>query len=303
MIPHPRPLPGTGPSRPRPDPTMIPDPADIIRRRITATLILRVVAVLVALAALVPILIWLAVGIVEGSLWRADSYMPAFIVASIVSTVAALLWFLAPLLARFAVPVPRVIKCPACLYRLQGVNAPQCPECGLTLTPEFLNPERHRPPRRAGPDTILLRQVMLLAIRLIALAGTIPSLLYLFIAFSIWRSDPLYQSPWITMPPALMLVVLTTLLVIAPTIAILAVPDRRSCEEMIPARRVMTFIAALLGGTMSVFAVWLLAEGTPHPVEIALLVLGVGAIAACFPLARVRPPRAVHAPPDAGTTP
>ena len=55
MIPHPRPLPGTDPSRPRPDPTMIPDPADIIRRRITATLILRVVAVLVALAALVPI--------------------------------------------------------------------------------------------------------------------------------------------------------------------------------------------------------------------------------------------------------
>lgn len=281
---------------------MIPDPADIIRRRITGTLVIRVVSILVALAALVPILIWLAVGIVESSLWQAHSYMPAFIVASILSAVAALLWFLAPLLARFAVPVPRVIKCPACLYRLQGVNAPQCPECGLALTPEFLNPERHRPPRRAGPDTILLRQVMLLAVRLIALAGATPALLYLFIAFSIWRSDPLYHSPWITLPPVLTLALLITLFTLAPTVAILAMPDRRSCEEMNPARRTIAFITAMLGGTMSVFAVWLLAEGPPHPVEIALLIIGVGAIAACFPIARAKPPRADHAPPDAGTT-
>jgi MFS family permease len=303
---------------------MIPDPADIIRRRITATLVFRVVAILVALAALVPILIWLAVGIVEKSLWRADSYTPAFVVASILFAVATAIWFLAPVSARFALPVPRVLKCPACLYRLQGVNAPQCPECGLTLTPEFLNPERGRPPRRAGPDTILLRrlavplvrgparragpdtillrQIMLLTVRVIALAAGIPSLLYLFIATSIWLSNMPYESPLIALPPLLMLALLTTLFALAPTLAILAVPDRPDCEAMVPARRAAAFLASLLGLATAVSAVWLLAEGPPHPVEIALFVIGVAGFTACFPLARAKMPRPGPAPPEPGTT-
>lgn len=271
---------------------MIPDPAEITRRRVTATLVIRTIAIVIAAVSLIPVAVWLAEGISYGNFFALHYFVANIAGFAITLGAAFTLWFVAPPLARLAVPVPRVLKCPACQYRLQGVNAPQCPECGLTLTPEFLNPERGQPPARPGHDTVLLRQIMLLTLRVVAIVGSLPMLLYTLIATYIWLSEPQYTTGLIIMPPIGLLAVLALFYVFAPQVAVLSVPDRRAFERPDPLRHAAAPAVAVIGLALAALAVWLLAEGPPHPVEIALLALGIALIAACFPVARAvnRPP-------------
>lgn len=282
---------------------MIPDPAEITRRRVTATLVIRVIAVIAALVSLVPVAVWLAEGIAYSNFFAFHYFVANIVGFATILGAAFTLWFVAPPLARLAVPVPRVLKCPACQYRIQGVNAPQCPECGLTLTPEFLNPARGNPPAPPGHDTVLLRQIMLLVLRVVAIVGALPMTLYLLIATYIWLSEPQYTTVLIIMPPIGLLAVLALFYVFAPQVAVLSVPDRRAFERPDPLRHAAAPAIALLGLAIASAAIWLLAEGPPHPVEITLFALGVGVIAACFPVMRAvrAQTRTLSRPPESDT--
>lgn len=121
---------------------MIPNAAEILRLRHRATGTLRVVAI----AGLVGFP-WFIVGaVVEGvvdddlfSYWQ--YYADRFALGFGGSFTAALLFLLAPVVARWVVPVPGALACPRCWTPLNGLTSPTCPACGLPLTDEFLPPE------------------------------------------------------------------------------------------------------------------------------------------------------------------
>lgn len=167
---------------------MIPNAAEIARRRVTAATVYRFFVVIPLLISLIPIFEMLNIWFNPGH-WNHGENLasigPLIGVALLLGS-AAILWALAPWAARRAIKVPRVNTCPACRYKLQGLNAPQCPECGLTLTPEYLASDLA--PDDREPDTVFLRQISVMVLRGTALIACIPlavwfaaSLVYLFI--------------------------------------------------------------------------------------------------------------------------
>ena len=131
-------------------------------------MLIRMLAVLVLHGSMVPVMI-VSVLIVDGEIDPSfGEIAPFFVAAAFPAGVAVAVWCLAPWAARLMIRVPRVSVCPNCRYRLEGLMAPQCMECGYTLTPEFLTSSAERATGVSEPDTVLLRQIATLVMRLIA---------------------------------------------------------------------------------------------------------------------------------------
>lgn len=145
---------------------MVPDASEITRRRITAATVIRLGALAVAHTAFIPIMV-LIVEILEGYMSHTFSdWAPFLIPVGVIWSVAFTVWCLAPWIARVMVRVPRVPVCPNCRFKLEGLMAPTCLECGYTLTPEFLTTPSERRQNIREPDTILLRQIATLVLRI-----------------------------------------------------------------------------------------------------------------------------------------
>ena len=146
---------------------MVPNASEITRRRLTAATVIRLLAVLIAAFSLVPNIAF-AVQVAEGWMdWDDfDDWMPFVVAAGMLYASSATVWALAPWVSRLMIRVPRVSVCPNCRYKLEHLATPQCTECGYTLTPDFLTSERERSSGEREPDTIWLRQIATIVMRL-----------------------------------------------------------------------------------------------------------------------------------------
>ncbi len=159
---------------------MIPNAAEITRRRVTATTVVRLIAFLPILFLIVPIIqaanIWFNPA--DWNFGDDTALIGPLISGVVLILVAAGVWAIAPWSARKAIRVPRVNTCPGCHYKIEGLNAPQCPECGLALTPEYLSGDLGEDRREV--DTTLLRQVCVLVLRGVSIVFIIPLAMWLF---------------------------------------------------------------------------------------------------------------------------
>ncbi len=126
---------------------MLPTIADIVRYRFFTSILLRLAGVLMVVISIAPILSWQLEGWRDGDLLSWYYYAPRIIFgfALLVPGLACILF--APLIARFAIPIrrSRAMRCPRCLYRIHPLSVnrarPVCPECGLILPPELVQPD------------------------------------------------------------------------------------------------------------------------------------------------------------------
>ena len=146
---------------------MVPNASEITRRRLTAATVIRLLAVLILAFGLIPMTA-LGVEYAEGWIdWHDfDEWGPYFVAFAILAGASAAVWCLAPWAARLMIRVPRVPVCPNCRYKLEHLVTPQCTECGYTLTPEFLSTASEREEGLREPDTVWLRQIATLVLRL-----------------------------------------------------------------------------------------------------------------------------------------
>lgn len=137
---------------------MIPDPAEIVRRRWTLTTAFRVGGLGLTLLAARPAFSWLVEGMQDGDLWDLGYYADrvASVAACVVGGLAV--FFLSRPLSRWTVPVRHHTECPSCRHRIEGLVEPRCTECGLLLTPEFTTGRRERPESSAARAVHVLRR-------------------------------------------------------------------------------------------------------------------------------------------------
>lgn len=128
---------------------MIPNAAEIARRQWTALFAVRLVVLFLFFLSMMPLVSWFTEGFSDDDFFDLGYYADhiAFTIALLLFTGIILL--LQRRIARLLVPIVRYTRCPACRYRIEGLNDPICPECGLALTAEFLDPDEHQP----QPDT------------------------------------------------------------------------------------------------------------------------------------------------------
>lgn len=120
---------------------MVPNAADIVRRRWTVTTVLRLTALFLAFGASRPIISWLGEGLSDGDLGDLGYYADRIGLAVVSIFVAGVLFFASGFFARLVVPVRRFMACPKCKHRIEGLTEPRCTECGLALTREFIEHE------------------------------------------------------------------------------------------------------------------------------------------------------------------
>lgn len=210
---------------------MIPDASEITRRRLTASMILRMMAVFAFLLACIPLIILATLLASDAYNYSGNDWI-GFVVASVIPACMALvLWLLAPWVARLMIRVPRVAFCPNCKYKLEKLISPQCTECGYTLTPEFMTTPDERESGRYEPDTVLLRQISTLAVRLVS-GGFLPISMIAGFAFAVdaiqypeWSSwYPVYAWAWAAL-------VTVAVLIFARRLSIVFVPGRSMFER------------------------------------------------------------------------
>jgi len=216
---------------------MIPDPGEILRRRVTAATIIRIIAVIPATASVGVATGWIVRTIVD-SWMDAEDHVAFAVMTGIFAVIAAVQWAIAPFLSRKMIRVPRAVVCPGCNYRLVGLTTHQCPECGLPLTREFLaEPGAHTPPPR-DPDRALLCQVATTVLRLLLIVSLlifVPVSIFTTIEVARWSgNDP---EEWIALAALYMFVILNGgLVLLAGLLARLIVPQRRRFEPKAPPR-------------------------------------------------------------------
>lgn len=145
---------------------MIPNAAEITRRRVTAFTVLRLIAATGLLVSTIPLAV---LGAETASGWVSldfDDWGPFVVGWAIPTGLALVFWALSPRIARLMIRVPRAAVCPKCGFTLEALLAPQCTECGCTLTQEFMTTSGERALDIREPDTILLRQITTVIIRL-----------------------------------------------------------------------------------------------------------------------------------------
>ncbi len=143
---------------------MIPDPGDIIRRRHTVAVVIRLGAIGFAVWSTLQYFVTLlsvwsftaSSGRMSGSgvlgipsnFWETIGlYMAAWFLSMV--AMGALTVF-ADALARAIVPLQQP-RCPRCGYALTRLVIPECPECGLALPREFANAPDPRAAREQSP--------------------------------------------------------------------------------------------------------------------------------------------------------
>jgi hypothetical protein len=129
---------------------MVPNAAEVARRRWTVAIVLRCAAMGLLLLATWPLFNWLTEGFADGDLLNMEYYAGPIVLTALLVIVGFMLALLSRPLARLLVPIRPYSACPACNYRLEGLAEPRCPECGLPLSPEFLG---EAPPEDAALRT------------------------------------------------------------------------------------------------------------------------------------------------------
>ena len=119
---------------------MIPNAADIARRQWTCQSVIRAFAFILFVSSLIPLISWLAEGIADGDYYDMFYYADRIALSIALIILSGILLLFQRHIARLLVPIVRYTRCPACRYRIEGLIDPLCPECGLPLTEEFLNP-------------------------------------------------------------------------------------------------------------------------------------------------------------------
>jgi hypothetical protein len=150
---------------------MLPDASEIVRRRLTAFAVLRVIALVCMLPAVGP-LAFLASEALDPRFNRSSfwSDLPASVAVIIVMLLPGFsIWWGARWFARWMVPVHARPRCPRCDYALEGLTEPVCPECGLPLTREFMPGSPPPPPASREDQIVRLRDTFTPVVRLIAL--------------------------------------------------------------------------------------------------------------------------------------
>lgn len=117
---------------------LIPNAAEVVRRRWTVATCLRVGALGLAMLGFYPLLSWLTEGLRDGDLWDVSWYWGRMLLSVLLPGMGAACFFLAGWVSRLLVPIRRHAECPVCRHRIEGVTEARCTECGLTLTEEFL---------------------------------------------------------------------------------------------------------------------------------------------------------------------
>jgi len=102
-----------------------------------------------ATTSMIPILSWLSEGYRDDDLSDFSYYGMRIFLAVFVFGLSAILWIMQGLIAKVLVPIPNGSRCPRCNHLIHGMSEPLCTECGLELTPEFL--ESHEHSITAGP--------------------------------------------------------------------------------------------------------------------------------------------------------
>lgn len=108
-------------------------PSDLVRHRLLALLVLRLIGFAFLAASVLPIVSWVSEGLRDGDLLDMYYYGGRFVTAFVLgATGIAGMLAAGPLSRRFVV-MPRDHSCPECRFSLTGLIEPQCPECGLRL--------------------------------------------------------------------------------------------------------------------------------------------------------------------------
>jgi len=121
---------------------MVPNASEMARRRLTARTAIRFACALVLLITLFPFVSWLSEGLRDGDFFDFSYYLGRIILTGIFLVLPVVIWLLQGVLARWLVPMPRAVCCPGCGQDTSGLVEQRCPECGLPLTAEFLDPTR-----------------------------------------------------------------------------------------------------------------------------------------------------------------
>lgn len=162
---------------------MIPNPAEVVRRRWTVVAVVRLLAALMCLWGVVPLALWLVEGISDGDLWEV-SYYGGQIALSAMLLLPGLVGVLASgLIARLVVPARTRVDCPRCRYALEGLTEARCPECGLPLPREFMGEERA--PAAPEPRAVRLIKLRDTLTPIVRLLGMLLAFFYFFIAVSL----------------------------------------------------------------------------------------------------------------------
>jgi len=150
---------------------MIPDPGEILRRRVTATTVVRIAALIPVMASVTIVAVW------AGTAISSRMYMGEHIgyaaACAIFLAFAVLLWTLAPFNARRSVRMPKSVVCPACNYKIRGLIEARCPECGLPLTAEFIAKPGEKTPPPRDPDRTTMRQFATGIVRVLGVIGLV----------------------------------------------------------------------------------------------------------------------------------
>lgn len=108
----------------------------IVRRRNTATIVIRCIALVLILIGAFSVLYSVGRGLQTGGNWRSMRAIydwPAWLGLALATLVPGIgLVILDRRLARWLVPTPRH-ACPRCEYDLNRSEASRCPECGYNL--------------------------------------------------------------------------------------------------------------------------------------------------------------------------
>lgn len=180
---------------------MIPDASELTRRRLTAQTIIRLLAVLPALAAVGSLGVMcsvIALDIVSAfGVLRLWDVVPFLAFAVVLGLAAWGLVALSGRLSRLIVPASTRPRCPACGYTVEGLSDPVCPECSAALTAEFMgrppssDPGPRPPVYRAGDAMLFFTPtVRLLGGGLAVLFATLTA-----IFVSIWVTEMLDYGP------------------------------------------------------------------------------------------------------------
>ena len=176
---------------------MIPDAAETVRRRVAATLAIRVLCFPFLMIALVPFGIWISEGIVDGDLFVPRYFLGPVIFGSLGLLVTGAFFLASGGLAKLLVKPATYNQCPRCGYRLEGLVEPVCSECGLPLTREFMGEPRPAVPADT-PELCRARMVTLFTpiLRLAAgvgafASGSLASLIFLLMLVNDFDEEPL----------------------------------------------------------------------------------------------------------------
>jgi len=177
---------------------MIPDAAEVTRRRVSAALAIRVLTVPFLYISLFPIAAWIGEGVDDGDLFEIGYYLGQIVVGVVGICICLTVMALAGVFSRLLIKPTRYNKCPGCHYRLEGLIEPRCSECGLELSREFMG-EPREPGKLEPMQVYRARMVSVFApiVRLCAglimfVSAFIGGLIFLVMMFNgRWQEEPL----------------------------------------------------------------------------------------------------------------